>query len=361
MVIIGAGPAGLATAAELSRRGVAYRLLERGPTLGTSWVNAYDSLTLHTGRHMSTLPGRDFPDGTPLFPTRDQFVAYLRDYAAGAGLKVETGMTVSALRRDGNEWVAMVKGIDVRASAIVMATGIMSNPVEPEIPGRASFAGSITHSVNYRNPGPCAGQRVLVVGVGNSGGEIASELGRAGVDVTILVRRGANVVPRAIAGIPIQYLAAAMRRLPIGARRRVSRLMQRVSEFRHGAPILPRPPWTPADAVPVIGFHLVDAIREGKVRLRVGTIESLETGGARFADGSRAPFDRIILATGFAPALDALGTLVRRDEKGFALRTDAVTSADQPNLYFVGMRYDTTGAIANISADARLVARRLSR
>lgn len=339
---------------------MAYRLLERGPTLGTSWVNAYDSLTLHTGRHMSTLPGRDFPRGTPLFPTRDQFVAYLRDYAAGAGLKVETGMTVSALRRDGNDWVATVNGTDVRASAIVMATGIMSKPLEPAIPGRESFAGSIVHSVAYRNPGPFAGKRVLVVGVGNSGGEIASELGHAGVDVTILVRRGANVVPRVIAGIPIQYIAAAMKGLPIGVRRRVSVLMQRVTELRRGAAVLPRPPWTPADAVPIIGFHLVDAIRAGTVRLKVGAIDSLDAGGARFSDGSRAPFDSIILATGFAPALDALGTLVRRDEKGFALRTDAVTSADHPNLYFVGMRYDTTGAIANISADSRVVARRLS-
>jgi cation diffusion facilitator CzcD-associated flavoprotein CzcO len=213
-----------------------------------------------------------------------------------------------------------------------MATGIMCKPFIPQLPGRDVFGGEIIHSVAYRRPGPFQGKKVLVVGVGNSGGEIASELGHAGVDVTILVRRGANVVPREIAGIPIQYLSAAMKRLPLGARRRVAMFMQRVSEVRNGPPVLPRPPWTAADAVPVIGFHLVDAIRTGKVVLKIGTIETLEHGTVRFSDGSHDAFDAIILATGFAPALDPLGDLVRRDEKGFALRSDNVTAPISPSL-----------------------------
>jgi cation diffusion facilitator CzcD-associated flavoprotein CzcO len=359
VLVIGAGPAGLATAAELARRGVPYRLFERGPSLGTSWLNAYDSLCLHTGRHMSTLPGHGYQKGTPLFPTRDQFVAYLCEYADRHGLRIETSSDVSSVRKDAGGWIAQVNGAEVRGSAVVMATGIMSKPVIPDLPGREAFGGEVIHSVEYRRPGPFAGRRVLVVGVGNSGGEIASELGLAGIAVTILVRRGANVVPREIAGVPIQYLAAAMKRLPLGARRRVARLMQRVSELRNGPAVLPRPPWTAADAVPVIGFHLVDAIRSGKVALKTGTIESLEPGGVRFADGSRGAFDAIILATGFEPALDPLGSLVRRDERGFALRTDNVTSADHEGLLFVGQRYDTTGAIANIKVDAVAVGRQL--
>jgi cation diffusion facilitator CzcD-associated flavoprotein CzcO len=338
---------------------VAYRLFERGPSLGTSWVNSYDSLRLHTGRHMSTLPGHGYPRGTPLFPTRDQFVAYLNDYAANASLKIESGSNVSAVRRANGQWIVVVNDREVAGKAIVMATGIMSKPVMPEIAGRDTFAGQITHSVVYRRPDPYRGKRVLVVGVGNSGAEIASELGNAGVDVTLLVRRGANVVPRAIAGIPIQYLAATVRRLPRATRLRVTALVQKLSELRHGPPVLPRPPWTALDSIPVIGFHLVDAIRAGKVAVKIGTIDRLERSTARFSDGSQQEFDAIILATGFAPALDPLGTLVRRDERGFALRSDNVTSIDQPDLWFVGQRYDTTGAIANIKADARAVARRV--
>lgn len=337
-----------------------YRLLERGPSLGTSWLNAYDSLRLHTGRHMSTLPGHPYPKGTPLFPTRDQFVSYLRDYAARRELKIETDSNAGALRPSGNGWIAVVNDREVRGRAVVMATGIMSKPVTPELPGRETFEGEIIHSLAYRRPGSITGRRVLVVGVGNSGGEIASELGEAGYEVTILVRRGANVVPRSIGGIPIQYIAASMRRLPRGARARVANMVQRLSELRRGRAVIPRPPWTALDAIPIIGFHLVDAIRAGKVAMKVGTIDRLVLGGAVFSDGSRGAFDQIILATGFAPALDPLGTLIRRDERGFALRKDNITSADHDGLWFVGHRYDSTGALANIKADAIAVARRLA-
>jgi cation diffusion facilitator CzcD-associated flavoprotein CzcO len=360
VLIVGAGPAGLATAYELSRRGVPYRLFERGPSLGTSWLNAYESLRLHTGRHMSTLPGFGYQNGTPLFPSRDQFIAYLNDYCDRAELRVETLSEVSELRRDGDIWIAKVNDADVPGSAVVMATGIMSNPITPQITGRENFSGRIIHSVEYRRPDEYRGTRVLVVGVGNSGGEIASELGAVGVDVTLLVRRGANVVPRTIAGVPIQYLAAGMRRLPRNVRAAIASAMQRLSEIRVGQAVLPRPPWTPLDAVPIIGFHLVEAIQAGKVAVQLGTIDHLERSGAVFSDGTRREFDHVILATGFAPALGPLGTLVRRDARGFALRTDNVTSADQPNLFFVGMRYDTTGAINNIKADSKEVGRQLA-
>jgi len=361
VLIVGGGPAGLATAHELSRRGIAYRLFERGPSVGTSWLNAYDSLRLHTGRHMSTLPGFGYRGGTPLFPTRDQFVGYLNDYVDRAGLRVEAGSNVTELRREGETWIAHVNSVEVRGSAVVMATGIMANPVMPAIPGREDFRGTVIHSVAYRKPDGYPGTSVLVVGVGNSGGEIASELGTAGARVTILVRQGANIVPRTIAGIPTQYLAAGLRRLPRDVRVRVASLVQRVSESRHGPAVLPRPPWTPLDAVPVIGFHLVEAIRAGKVAVHLGTIDRFDRTGAVFSDGTRQEFDHVIMATGFAPALGPLGSLIRRDERGFALRTDNVTSADQPNLFFVGMRYDTTGAINNIKTDSRDVGRRLAR
>ena len=151
-----------------------------------------------------------------------------------------------------------------------------------------------------------------------------------------------------------------MNRLPRGARLKLRSWVQRLSAVRHGPPVLPPAPESALESVPLIGFHLVEAIKAGSVKVKTGTIDRLEPTGAVFSDGSRQEFDRIILATGFAPALGPLGTLIRRDERGFALRTDNVTSADQPNLWFVGMRYDTTGAISNIKADAIAVARALA-
>jgi cation diffusion facilitator CzcD-associated flavoprotein CzcO len=119
---------------------------------------------------------------------------------------------------------------------------------------------------------------------------------------------------------------------------------------------LPRAPHSVLDAIPLIGFSLVDAIRAGRVEVKLGAIERFTPSGVRFTNGTSGEYDVVLLATGFQAALDALGTLVKRDARGFALRTDRVTSADQPGLYFVGQNYDHTGGLTNIRHDAPLVA-----
>ncbi|MEP7345461.1 MAG: NAD(P)/FAD-dependent oxidoreductase [Gemmatimonadaceae bacterium] len=361
VLIVGGGPAGLATAAALSMRGIAYRVVERGPILGHMWRNAYDSLTLHTGRHMSGLPGMGFAAGTPLFPTKDQFWSYLTAYAERYAITVETDCEVRSIMPGSNGWMAETATSIVHTPHVVIATGIMSNPQTPDIPGRTRFTGRVMHSVEYRRPSDFVGQRVLVIGVGNSGGEIASELGHAGVDVTIAVRSGANVVPRQIAGVPIQYIAYGLRTLPLGAREWIADVVQNVSAMKRGAPVFPRARTSALESVPLIGFHLVDAIRAGIVQLKLTGVAEFTAGGIRFADNSERPYDVVILATGFASALGPLGDLVRRDAKGFALRSDRVTSADQSSLYFVGSNYDATGGLANIRTDAMLVAERIAR
>jgi cation diffusion facilitator CzcD-associated flavoprotein CzcO len=196
---------------------------------------------------------------------------------------------------------------------------------------------------------------VLVVGVGNSGGEIGSELARAGARVTVAVRSGANVVPLTILGLPIQYASYLMRKLPRPAQERIVGWVGKMTERRRGPPVLPRPAHSPLDAIPLIGFHLVDAIREGKVAVR-GSVTELTEEGARFADGAEEPFDHIILATGFTAAVGFLAGLVTLDERGFARRHDRVVSEDQPNLYLVGHNYDALGGLRNIAMDAPLAA-----
>jgi cation diffusion facilitator CzcD-associated flavoprotein CzcO len=241
-----------------------------------------------------------------------------------------------------------------------MATGIIANPKRPALKGVERFGGRVLHSVEYRRPNEFVGRRVLVVGVGNSGGEIGSELARAGAQVTVAVRSGANVVPLTLGGIPIQYLAYVMRRLPRGARELIVERVRSASERRRGPAVLPRPAHSALDAIPLIGFHLVDAIRSGLIKVRQAGIAELTQSTVRFSDGSEEPFDVVLLATGFGAALAPLGASVRTDAKGFAQRSDRVTSADHPDLYFVGHNYDSTGGLSNIRRDARLVAERLA-
>jgi len=359
VVVIGAGPAGLATSQQLTTRGIAHVVLERGDAVGHSWANLYDSLTLHTGKHLSSLPGLRFPRAYPLFVPRPLFCDYLRRYAETFRLPVATGSTVTAVRRDNGGWRVSTSRGEHRAAAVVIATGIVANPQRPRIAGADTFRGRLIHSVEYRNPAPYAGRRVLVVGVGNSGGEIGSEIARAGGHVTVSVRSGANVVPRTLLGVPIQYLAYWVRKLPRPVQEVIVAGVRKLTELRRGPPVFPRARHSPLDAIPMIGFGLVDAIRAGQVQVKPGLVE-LHPDGARFVDGSIEPFDDVILATGFAPALGPLGDLVRRDAKGFALRTARVTSVDQPNLYFVGHNYDATGGLYNIRVDAQLAAERIA-
>ncbi len=367
VVVVGAGPAGLATSRELRRRGIEHRVLERGDRLGASWARQYDSLTLHTGKHLSALPGLRFPRSTPLFPPRDAFLGYLERYAREFALPVEVGRPVTAVEAlaalgtdDGAFRLTTPQG-PLAARSVVVATGIMSNPRLPELPGRAGFAGQMIHSVEYRRPEPFAGQRVLVVGSGNSAGEIAAELAAAGVAVTLAVRSGANVVPRELLGMPIQYWALPLARLPRRAQRAVLNGLNRLGELRHGPAVLPREGApNPCPDVPLIGFNLVDAVRDGRVEVRSGVV-GFGPRTARFADGREEPFDSVILATGYRAAVDFVGDLIRRDGCGFALRRGRVESADRPGLFFVGHNYDTRGGLYNIALDSRRAARAVAR
>ncbi|MGH7468543.1 MAG: flavin-containing monooxygenase [Longimicrobiales bacterium] len=356
-IVVGAGPAGLAASRELSRRGVHHLVLERGAHVGQCWRNAYDSLRLHTGKHLSALPGLRFSRTTPLFPSRNDFVTYLDDYVRHFRLPVAQEIDVTCIRRT-HEWQLDTTAGTLHTRALVMATGLMSNPAVPSLAGQPLFQGSITHSVGYRRPEHWAGKRVLVVGVGNSGGEIASELAHHGINVTIAVRSGANVVPLTIAGLPVQYLATLVRQLPRPAQEWVVERIRRRNEARRPL-VLPRAPHSPLDNIPLIGFHLVDAIRAGKVSVRPA-IAGFTHSGVRFADGTVEDFDAVILATGFRPALQPLGDLVQTDDRGFAVRSDRVRSAQYNTLFLIGHNYDASGGLRNIARDAPLAAHQIA-
>lgn len=355
-LVVGAGPAGLATSGELTRLKVPHVVLERGDSLAYEWTRLYDSLTLHTGKHLSALPGLPFPGSTPLFPTRLQFLEYLDEYARALRLPVRIGCGATSVSRGPDGWGVGTPQGELRARRLVMATGILSNPFVPCFPGRDRFRGRVIHSVLYRNPDPFRSRRVLVVGAGNSAGEISAELARAGARVTVAVGSGALTLPRQILGVPIQYFAVFIAKVPAPVQQAMKRTTGIVSQWLRGPAVLPRPPRSACPDVPLIGYHLVDAIRHGFVRLQ-GGVAAITADGARFQDGSEEPFDDVILATGYRAAVGILSDLIRIDDCGFARRTKRVISLDQPDLYFVGHNYHTTRGLFNIGRDSRLAAR----
>jgi hypothetical protein len=332
-------------------------VLERGDSIAHTWTRLYDGLVLHTGKHLSALPGLAFPASTPLFPTRTDFFEYLDRYATTFQLPVMCGAEVTSVDRCETGWSLVLNdGRLLKTRAVVIATGIVSTPYVPEIPDRIKFTGRVIHSVDYRRPGPFAGQRVLVVGAGNSSGEISAELAAAGARVTVSIRSGARVVPRELFGVPIQYVGVAVRHVPQRWLVRTMAVIGGIAKWIRGAPALPPPVDSPCSTVPLIGFHLVDGVRAGQIQLARG-ISAFTEAGMRFIDGTEQRFDSVILATGYRATLGMLGPEIARDRCGFAKRRDRVASVDAPGLYFVGHNFDVAGALRNIAQDARIAAR----
>jgi cation diffusion facilitator CzcD-associated flavoprotein CzcO len=194
-IIVGAGPAGLAMAAAFRARGLNASILEKSDAVGAVWRRHYDRLHLHTDRARSGLPGLTIPKACGRYPSRAQVVEYLEAYAARFALKPVLNAPVRAVRRDGRAWRAEAGENSRTAPIVVVATGWADYPHAPTWPGMETFGGPILHSSGHRNPAPFAGQRVLVIGYGNSGAEIALDLAEAAIDVTLSVRGPVNVIP----------------------------------------------------------------------------------------------------------------------------------------------------------------------
>lgn len=360
VVIVGGGPGGLAVSQQLGERGVAHIVIEKGACPGWQWGQTYDSLRLHTGKHLSALPGMPFPSGTDLFPSRAAFTSYLKSYAERFDIPLRVGVETHALEREGTTWRVKTDTGWLAARAVVVATGIMSSPVVPCFAGIDAYLGRLSHSSAYRHPSGFARQRVLVVGIGNSGAEIATELAAAGASVAVSVRSGVNNVPLSIAGIPSQYLGWAISWLPRAMQQRLTRMFGQVgSLIRGGSPLPRKKGFSDCPDVPLIGMKLANAVESGAIELLPG-IDRFTPDGARFTDGTKRVLDAVILATGFRAAIEWMGAYGARDVCGFAMRRDRVRSREFSDLYFIGHNYDGRGGLYNIAVDAKRIARIIS-
>src|SRR4051812_14812348 len=176
VLVVGAGPAGLAVAACLRRRGIEPLVVDRGGAVGGSWQARYDRLHLHTPRVQSALPGLRIPGRFGRWVSRDDMAAYLRAYAVHHDLHPRFGVEVRDLQRDGEWWRAETGGEPIAARQVVLACGYNREPALPAWPGRETFGGELIHSCAYRSPEPYRGKDVLVVGAGNTGAEIVADL-----------------------------------------------------------------------------------------------------------------------------------------------------------------------------------------
>jgi len=359
-LIIGAGPAGLATAACLEQRGVAALVLEAGPALGQSWRRHYDRLHLHTVEQQSHLPGMPFGKTVPRYPSRAEVVAYLEAYAAHFGVAPRTGEPVRRVRAEDGGFVVESARAAYRARAVVLATGSNRVPNPERLPDQERFRGTIVHAAAYRNADRFAGQRVLVVGAGNTGAEIALDLAEHGAKPTLALRTPVNVVPRDFLGMPTQLTSIRMRWAPLKIADAIGRMVSRLAFGdlrRHG---FARSPLGPLSAIklrrriPLIDVGTIAAIKRGEIAVKPA-VERFTDGGAAFADGSTAPFDAAVLATGYRPGLEEVVAIPNvLDPDGFP--RDWRGGGACPNLFFVGYDQPATGLLRQIAIEAQAVA-----
>jgi Pyridine nucleotide-disulphide oxidoreductase len=356
-IIVGAGPAGLACAATLRMRGIDATILEKAGSLGPVWRRHYDRLHLHTDRGHSGLPGMPMPRTYPRYPSRAQVVSYLEDYAAHFALAPVLNTTVSRIERDGRQWRVETGREALSAPVVVIATGWVDFPYRPSWPGMETFAGALIHSSEYRNPAPYAGKRVLVIGFGNSGGEIALDLVEAGIDTSLAVRGPVQILPRDLLGIPILTWSIAQRKLPTGLVDLINMPAIRLAigpierfGLRRSAKG-PRRMIEEDGRVPLLDVGTVARIRDGSIKVR-GGVDRFTAHGVVFVGAPAEQFDAVILATGFRPDLrpllpDATGVL---DAEGKPLRCGQRTAA--PGLYFCGQIASPTGQFREIGIEA---------
>jgi len=360
-IIIGAGPAGLATAAALRARGLDATILEKSDAVGAVWRRHYDRLHLHTDRARSGLPGLPIPKAFGQYPSRAHVVEYLEAYAAKFALKPAFNAVVRTVRRRGQTWRAEAGENSRSAPIVVVATGLADYPHSPTWPGMEKFGGPILHSSAYRNPSPFAGQRVLVIGYGNSGAEIALDLAEAGVNVALAVRGPVNVIPRELFGLPILAWGLTGRLFPSPVADSINAPLLRFAIGSIEKLGLKRSPKGPLQSieedgrVPLIDVGTIDAIRDEKIKLR-GDISSFAMGSVAFKQSPAERFDAIILATGFRPDLRSLlpDAKVVLNATGAPLVSGRATA--EPGLFFCGAIPSALGQFRQIGVEAKRIA-----
>ena len=186
VIVVGAGPAGLAAARELMRAGRRVLVLEKGDGVGMSWRTHRKGLRLHTVRSLSGLPGMPIPRSYGRYPTSADLVRYLEGYTANSGIEVRHGVDVTSVERmdvaapDVRWRIGTGSGARYVARTVVMATGYNRIPHIPAVPGLEQFSAPFLHVSDYRGGSQFAGREVLVVGAGNAASEAATALVAAG-------------------------------------------------------------------------------------------------------------------------------------------------------------------------------------
>ncbi|MEV3933868.1 MULTISPECIES: ArsO family NAD(P)H-dependent flavin-containing monooxygenase [unclassified Streptomyces] len=316
VVVVGGGQAGLAAGYHLRRQGLDFTVLDADPAPGGSWQHMWDSLHLFSPAEHSSLPGRLMPaQAGELYPDAGHVVDYLADYEKRYDAAAQHGTRVDAVRRDGESLLVEADTGTWRARAVISATGTWSRPFLPAVRGRSAFAGRQLHTVNYRRSADFTGQRVVVVGGGNSGAQIAADLSLDGlVEVTWVTQRPPRFLADDIDGRALFDVATARRRALEAGRSDTGGV---------------------ASLGDIVAVPPVRAARDAGLLAAKPMFARLTADGVQWADGSHTGVDAVIWCTGFRPALAHLSPLNLRTARGH-IPADGTRALGEPRLHLLG-------------------------
>ncbi|OJJ14194.1 hypothetical protein BKI52_43775 [marine bacterium AO1-C] len=368
VLIIGAGPAGLAVAGRLSKLNIPFEIVERTDKIAWSWHNHYDRLSLHTVKQFSALPHLPFPEDYPLYVPRLDLVKYYENYAEHFNIRPHFNTEVTSITKNTQgEWVVSTEdGPTFQAQQVVVATGVNRVPYQPKWRGEEDFKGTITHSRHYKNPAPFKGGKVLIIGMGNTGAELALDLSEHDVKTWISVRSPLNVVPRDVNGRPVQVTSKKLAKIPFGIGDWLGSMIRKfiIGDLsKYGIPMSkmhPAKQLRETGKTPVIDLGTVAHIKAGKIKI-LPDIDGFYEEGVTTKDGKNHPFDHVIVCTGYrAKVEDFIENATPLLDKYQVPKAPVIEDAQYQGMYFVGFdNYKLGGILGTIYNDSEVVAGRI--
>jgi cation diffusion facilitator CzcD-associated flavoprotein CzcO len=363
--VIGAGSSGLAAAKNLRQLGIAVDVLERNREIGGNWCygqpnsRVYASTHTISSKRLTEYTDFRMPGHFPSFPHHSQVFEYLKAYAARFGLYelIEFEAAVERVEPDGPLWqVRLASGECRHYAGVVVANGHNWDPRWPDFPGE--FAGRVMHSADYKTPDVLHGQRVLVVGAGNTGCDIAVEAALHAEAVFHSMRRGYHFIPKFLFGRPSDMVGEKLLRLglPDRVRRFVVRNVLKLAVgdlARYG---LPPPDHALFATHPIINSQLPYYVGHGRIRPKPN-VERLAGDRVRFVDGSAEAVDLIIYATGYRISFPFLDARYLNWKDGRPQLHLNVFHPQYDNLFVVGLIQPDSGQFGLVDCQSQLVAR----
>jgi cation diffusion facilitator CzcD-associated flavoprotein CzcO len=360
--IIGAGPAGLAAGRALMAHGLPFEIFEKHSDAGGIWDMENPGSPMYRSAHFissktkSGFAGYPMPQDYPDYPSNRQILDYVRAFAHDKGLypHIRFSSEVRKAERTQSGWRLHLPGGTEEFSHLIAAPGTNWAANRPDIPG--AFDGEIIHSVDYKMPEQMTGKRVLVVGAGNSGCDIACDAARSASKAFISLRRGYHFIPKHILGKPADVFAATGPKLPMWATQRIFGVLLRMIVGDIAKLGLPKPDHKLLESHPILNDQIIHHLRHGDISVRPD-VARFDGNGVVFKDGSREDVDLVILATGYdwpVPFIDR-SILEWRNERP-ELYLNVFAPKDE-RLFVMGFLESNGGIYSALDDTADLVAR----